>query len=228
MRAKSYEVELPYGWETLQAVLSEPQKTLPFFPYFESFQDGKVRFKVPRFIFNFGYEFELDVGMGRNEAIYTFRGERGILTITFKMARRKLKVTASWAGFGESLMGKPLQNFVEGISEAIREFCSSMACPTVRLSESRGEVEHVTPETAPAIVKRIAMELGRDFVIEGEGEDGTYLSAEVQDGSLRKLRVKQGTKESIIEADIPVVELGSELFEGLPLEKKFRIRARKI
>lgn len=82
MRAKSYEVELPYGWETLQAVLSEPQKTLPFFPYFESFQDGKVRFKVPRFIFNFGYEFELDVGMDRNEAIYTFRGERGILTIT--------------------------------------------------------------------------------------------------------------------------------------------------
>ena len=144
------------------------------------------------------------------------------------MVRNKLRVTASWSGFGESLMGKPLQIFAEGIAEAIKEFCSSMACPTVRLSESRGEVEHVTPETAPAIVKRIAIELGRDFVIEGEGEDGTSLSVEVQDGSLRKLRVKQGTKESIIEANIPVVELGSELFEGLPLGKKFRIRAGKI
>nr|WP_206203882.1 hypothetical protein [Thermococcus sp. 21S9] len=219
---------MPYGWETLQVILSEPEKTLPFFPYFESFQNGRVRFKVPRFIFNFGYEFELDVGMGRDEAIYTFRGDKGILTVTFKMQGRKLKVTASWAGFGETFMGKPLENFAKGIAEAIKEFCSAATCPLVRFSGSEGEVEHITPETAPALVKRIALELGKDFILEGESEDGTYLSIKVVDGNLKELRVRQGMKESVIEADVPVVELGPELFEGLPLDRKFKIRARKI
>ncbi|NJE55131.1 hypothetical protein [Thermococcus sp. 21S9] len=228
MKSKSFEVELPYGWETLQVILSEPEKTLPFFPYFESFQNGRVRFKVPRFIFNFGYEFELDVGMGRDEAIYTFRGDKGILTVTFKMQGRKLKVTASWAGFGETFMGKPLENFAKGIAEAIKEFCSAATCPLVRFSGSEGEVEHITPETAPALVKRIALELGKDFILEGESEDGTYLSIKVVDGNLKELRVRQGMKESVIEADVPVVELGPELFEGLPLDRKFKIRARKI
>ncbi|WP_099210221.1 hypothetical protein [Thermococcus henrietii] len=228
MKSKSFEVELPYGWETLQVILSEPEKTLPFFPYFESFQNGRVRFKVPRFIFNFGYEFELDVGMGRDEAIYTFRGDKGILTVTFKMDGRKLKVTASWAGFGETFMGKPLENFAKGIAEAIKEFCSSMACPVVRFRGSEGEVEHIGPETAPALVKRIAMEFGKDFILEGEAEDGTYLAVKVRDGKLRELRVRYGMKESVIEAEIPVIELGSEPFEGLPLDKKFKIRARKI
>ena len=228
MKSKSFEVELPYGWETLQVILSEPEKTLPFFPYFESFQNGRVGFKVPRFIFNFGYEFELDVGMGREEAIYTFRGDKGILTVTFKMDGRKLKVTASWAGFGETFMGKPLENFAKGIAEAIKEFCSAATCPLVRFSGSEGEVEHITPETAPALVKRIALELGKDFILEGESDDGTYLSIKVVDGNLKELRVRQGMKESVIEADVPVVELGPELFEGLPLDRKFKIKARKI
>ncbi|WP_297548850.1 STK_08120 family protein [Thermococcus sp.] len=228
MKSKSWEVELPYDWETLILILSEPEKTLPFFPYFEKFERGRVKFKVPRFIFNFGYEFELDVGIGRNEVIYTFRGDKGILTVTFKMIGRKLRVTASWAGFGETFMGKPLENFAKGIAEAIREFCSSMACPVVRFHGSEGEVEHITPETAPALVKRVAMEFGKDFILEGEAEDGTYLAITVKDGNLKELRVRQGMKESVIEADIPVIELGKELFEGLPLDKKFKIRAKKL
>jgi hypothetical protein len=229
MKTKSWVVELPYDWDTLVVVLSEPKKTLPFFPYFESFREGRVRFKVPRFIFNFGYEFELNVGVGRDrEVIYTFRGDKGILTVTFKMEGKKLRVTASWAGFGETFMGKPLENFARGIAEAIREFCSSVACPVVRFNGSEGEVEHITPETAPALIKRVAMELGKDFILEGESEDGTYLAVKVQNGRLRELRVKHGMKESVIEADVPLMELGSELFEGLPLDKRFRIRARKI
>ncbi|MEO2151732.1 MAG: hypothetical protein ABGW50_03655 [Thermococcus sp.] len=228
MKSRTSEVELPYGWETLQVILSEPEKTLPFFPYFESFKEGRVRFKVPRFIFNFGYEFDLTVGFQDGRAVYTFTGERGILTITFEMTGRKLKVTASWAGFGEALMGKPLENFARGIAEAIKEFCSSMACPVVRFDGSEGEVEHITPETAPALVKRIAMEFGKDFLLEGEAEDGTYLAVKVQDGNLRELRVRWGMKESVIQADVPIVKLGPELFEGLPLNKKFRIKAGKI
>lgn len=125
-------------------------------------------------------------------------------------------------------MGKPLENFARGIAEAIREFCSSMACPVVKFNGSEGEVEHITPETAPALVKRIAMEFGKDFLLEGEAKDGTYLAVKVQDGNLRELRVRQGMKESVIQADVPIVKLGPELFEGLPLNKKFRIRARKI
>jgi len=228
MKTRSWEVELPYGWETLLVILSEPKKTLPFFPYFDGIDGNRVRFKVPRFIFNFGYEFELDVGIGRNEVIYTFRGDKGILTVTFKMDGKKLRVTASWAGFGETFMGKPLENFARGIAEAIKEFCSSVACPVVRFQGNEGEVEHITPETAPALIKRIAMELGKDFILEGEAEDGTYLAIKVQDGILRELKVRHGMKESVIEAEIPVIELGSEPFEGLPLDKKFKIRARKI
>ncbi|WP_457741774.1 STK_08120 family protein [Thermococcus sp.] len=228
MKSKSWEVELPYPWETLVLILSEPKKTLPFFPYFEKLEGNRVSFKVPRFIFNFGYEFELDVGIGRNEVIYTFRGDKGILTVTFKMEDHRLKVTASWAGFGETFMGKPLQNFAKGIAEAIKEFCSAATCPLVKFSGNEGEVEHIDSGTAPALIKRIAMELGKDFVLEGWAEDGTYLSVKVIDGSLKEIRVRKGMKESVIEADVPVVELSSELFEGLPLDRKFKIKAKKI
>ncbi|ASJ06883.1 STK_08120 family protein [Thermococcus pacificus] len=228
MKTRSWEVEVSADWETLRVILSDPKKTLPFFPYFGSIEGDVVRFKVPRFVFNFGYEFEFDVGFGEREAIYTFRGERGILTVTFKMIREKLRVTASWAGFGEALMGKPLENFAKGIAEAIKEFCSSMKCPGVKIEGESGEVEHITPETAPAFLKRLVVELGTDFVIEGRAEDGTYLSARIEGGRLKSLKVRTDKGESVIEADVPVVELGSELFEGLPLEKEFKIMVRKM
>ncbi|WP_297506843.1 hypothetical protein [Thermococcus sp.] len=228
MKTKSWEVEVSADWETLRLILSDPKKTLPFFPYFEELRGERVRFKVPRFIFNFGYEFELDVGFGEREAIYTFRGERGILTVTFKMAGGKLRVTASWAGFGEAIMGKPLENFAKGIATAIGEFCASMKCPGVKIEGESGQVEHITPETAPAFLKRLAVELGTDFVVEGRAEDGTYLSARIEKGRLKSLKVKTDKGESVIEADLPVVELGSELFEGLPLNKKFTVKAEKL
>ncbi len=228
MKTKSWEVDLSADWETLRIILSDPKKTLPFFPYFEELKGNRVRFRVPRFIFNFGYEFEFNVGFGEREAIYTFKGERGILTVTFKMMGEKLRVTASWAGFGETLMGKPLENFAKGIATAIREFCSSAKCPGVKIERGDGKVENITPETAPAFLKRLAVELGTDFVVEGRAEDGTYLSARIEKGRLKILEVKTEKEESIIETDIPVVELGSELFEGLPLNKKFVVKAERL
>ena len=230
MKTKSWEVELPASWENLQAVLSEPEKTLPFFPYFEGMEGMKVRFKVPRFIFNFGYEFELAVGFQGNRAVYTLTGKRGILTITFEMVNKRLRVTASWAGFGEALMGKPLENFAKGIAEAIREFCSAQtACPVIKFGGSGGEVEHITSETAPALIKRVFWEMeGSDFIITGRAEDGTILRAEVKEGKLRRLVIGEGGKVTEIEADVPVLELEGELFEGLPLEKKFKIEVEKL
>ncbi|WP_456453563.1 hypothetical protein [Thermococcus sp.] len=227
MKMKSFTVGLPYGWETLKLLLSEPEKTLPFFPYFESLTGRSVRFRVPRFIFNFGYEFKLDVGFSENEAIYTFRGDRGILTVTFLMEGRSLTVTASWAGFGEVLMGKPLENFARGIAEAVKEFCSAKACPVLKSEESGGEVENITPETAPALIKHFALELGKDFSLEGTADDGTYLSVRVENGNLKEIRVREGMRESAIETNVPVVEIEGELFEGLPLNKRFRIKAKK-
>ena len=231
MKTKSWEVPISHPWESLQVVLSEPEKTLPFFPYFESIEGDRVRFKVPRFIFNFGYEFRLTVGFQERKAVYTFTGDRGILTITFEMSGERLHVTASWAGFGEALMGKPLENFSRGIAEAIKDFCDAQAsCPVARLTGSEGVVEQITPETAPALIKRISWELkGKDFVVEGTAEDGTSLSATVRDGKLVRLDGRDPSgKRSTIEADVPVLELGSDLFEGLPLEKEFKIRVREI
>jgi len=228
MKIRSCEVELPHSWDGLQVVISEPEKTLPFFPYFENLHGDTVRFKVPRFIFDFGYEFKLAIGFMRNGAVYTFTGEKGVLTVTFEMHGNRLKVTASWAGFGELFMGRPLETFARGIAEAMKEFCSSMTCPVVKFNGNEGEVEHVTPETAPALIKRIAVELGKDFILEGWAEDGTYLAATVRDGNLKELKVRYGIKESLIDADIPVIELGSEPFEGLPLDKRFKIKARKL
>ena len=228
MKTKSWEVPISHPWESLQMILSEPEKTLPFFPYFEGMDGDRVRFKVPRFIFNFGYEFKLAVGFKEGMAVYTFTGDRGILTITFEMEGGKLRVTASWAGFGEALMGKPLENFAKGIAEAVREFCSSMTCPVVRMAANEGVVENITPETAPAFLKRIAAEMGTDFRVEGVAEDGTHLTATVRGGRLRELAVETGKGKSVIEADVPLLELGKEVFEGLPLNKKFRIKAERL
>ena len=229
MKSKSCEVKLPYGWETLQIILSEPEKTMPFFPYFESIEGTKVKFKVPRFIFNFGYEFELAVGFQENRAVYTLTGNRGILTITFEMKGNKLKVTASWAGFGEAFMGKPLENFAKGIAEAIKEFCSAQAaCPVVKETPQRRIAENITSELAPALIKRVFWELeGADFTMMGTAEDGTVLKVEVREGKLTRLVVEENENTTTIEADIPVLELDKELFEGLPLDKKFTIEIKR-
>ncbi|ASI99719.1 hypothetical protein A3L02_09170 [Thermococcus celer Vu 13 = JCM 8558] len=231
MKIRSCEVELPHSWNSLQVIISEPEKTLPFFPYFESLEGETVRFRVPRFIFDFGYEFKLALGFRKNGAVYTFTGEKGVLTVTFEMAERRLRVTASWSGFGELLMGKPLQIFAEGIAEAIRDFCTARStCPVLEFGDGAGVVHHVTPESAPALVKRIVWELkGEDFVIEGISENGIRLSATVRDGKLLKLTVReQNGKETVVEADVPVLEVGPELFEGLPLNEKFKITVRRI
>ncbi|ASJ08961.1 hypothetical protein A3L11_06870 [Thermococcus siculi] len=231
MKTRSWEVSISHPWESLQVILSEPEKTLPFFPYFESIDGDTARFKVPRFIFNFGYEFKLAVGFQGRKAVYTFTGDKGILTITFEMTGDRLRVTASWAGFGEALMGKPLENFARGIAEAIRDFCDAQAtCPVAELKGDEGVVERITPETAPALIKRIAWELkGKDFVVEGTAEDGTFLSVTVRGGKLLRLDVRDaGGRKSTIEADVPLLELGNEIFEGLPLDKEFRIKVREI
>jgi len=230
MKTKSWEVELPAAWESLKIILSEPEKTMPFFPYFESIEGTKVKFRVPRFIFNFGYEFELSVGFQKNKAVYVLTGNRGTLTITFEMHGHTLRVTASWAGFGETFMGKPLENFAKGIAEAIREFCSAQAaCPVVRETPTGKLAENITPELAPALIKRVYWELeGADFSMEGVAEDGTTLKVEVRDGKLKNLTVQKGGMESTIEADVPVLELDKELFEGLPLDKRFTIEIKRL
>lgn len=230
MKTKSWEVKLPASWESLKIILSEPEKTMPFFPYFESIEGMKVKFKVPRFIFNFGYEFELAVGFQENKAVYTLTGNRGILTITFEMRGNNLKVTASWAGFGETLMGKPLENFAKGIAEAIREFCSAqMACPVVKETPTGRIAENITPELAPALIKRVFWELeGADFVMKGTAEDGTVLRVEIREGKLTRLVVEDGGNITDIEADVPVLELDKDLFEDLPLDKRFTIEIKKL
>ncbi|ANF23150.1 hypothetical protein [Thermococcus piezophilus] len=231
MKTKSWEVELIHPWESLEVILSEPEKTLPFFPYFESIEGDTVRFKVPRFIFDFGYEFKLAVGFQKRKAIYTFTGDRGILTVTFEMTGSRLRVTASWSGFGEVFMGKPLETFAKGIAKAIQDFCSAQAaCPVMTITEEKGIVEHVTPETAPALIKRISWELkGKDFILEGISGDGTVLSAMVRDEHLVELKVKEKEgRETIIQAEVPVLELTPELFEGLPLKEKFEIKVKRI
>ncbi|WP_457750511.1 hypothetical protein [Thermococcus sp.] len=230
MKTKSWEVELPAPWESLKIILSEPEKTMPFFPYFEGIEGTRVKFKVPRFIFNFGYEFDLSVGFQKNKAVYVLTGNRGTLTITFEMHGHALRVTASWAGFGETFMGKPLENFAKGIAEAIKEFCSAQAaCPVVRETLTGKIAENITPEFAPALIKRVFWELeGADFSMKGVAEDGTTLKIEVRDGKLTNLTVQKGENETTIEADIPVLELDKELFEGLPLDKKFTIEIKKL
>ncbi|BAD85058.1 hypothetical protein TK0869 [Thermococcus kodakarensis KOD1] len=228
MKSRRWEVEVNVDWDVLKTILSEPKKTLLFFPYFKEFDGQKVRFEVPRFIFNFGYEFELDVGFGNSEAIYTFRGERGILTVTFKVQNGRLKVTADWAGFGEALMGKPLEIFASGIAEAVQEFCTSLKCPVVKVSEEGGEVTRITPDSAPALLKRLALEFGTSFMVEGTADDGTYLAAKVVNGKLVELRLKQGTRESVISTDVSVVELDEGLFEDLPLDRSFKIKVREL
>ncbi|WP_206203996.1 hypothetical protein [Thermococcus sp. ES12] len=231
VKTRSYEVELPHSWDSLQVILSEPEKTLPFFPYFENLHNDTVRFRVPRFIFDFGYEFTLALGFRKNAAVYTFTGEKGVLTVTFEMHGKKLRVTASWSGFGELLMGKPLENFARGIAEAIRDFCSAQAtCPALELESDEGVVHHVTPESAPALIKRIVWELrGDDFILEGVSNRGVRISATVRGGRLVRLTVKDPlNKETVIEADLPVLEIGPELFEDLPLDDTFRIKVRRI
>jgi hypothetical protein len=227
LKSRSWEVELNANWEALKTILSDPKKTLPFFPYFKEFRGNRVRFEVPRFVFNFGYEFDLDIGFGERAVIYTFTGERGILTVIFRFEGNRLKVTASWSGFAERIMGKPLGIFAKGIAEAVKEFCSSATCPVIRL-EGEGEVAMITPESAPAFLKRVVIEHGLNVLVEGRAEVGTYLAAKIVGGKLTELRVKQGINESIVETDVSVLELDESLFYDLPLNMKFRVKVRKF
>ncbi len=94
-----------------------------------------------------------------------------------------------------------------------------------------GVVHHVTPRerTGARQENRLGAQGGEDFVIEGISENGIRLSATVRDGKLLKLTVReQNGKETVVEADVPVLEVGPELFEGLPLNEKFKITVRRI
>lgn len=221
MKSKTFEVDLSYGWGSISWILSRPEKTLPFFPYFKELRGNKVRFEVPRFVFNFGYEFTLDYSIQENKAIYTFRGEKGILTITFEMDENKLKITASWSGFGEILMGKPLENFTRGIGTAIAEFCSAAKCPIQAREET---VENLTPDLLVALIKRAVLEVGRNFRLEGQSEEGSYFSIIVSDGVLRELKIKKESRESIVKAEVPVTSLDGDLFSDVPTNMRFRIK----
>jgi hypothetical protein len=74
LKSRSWEVDINGDWDVLKTILSEPERILPLFPYFKELKEDRVRFEVPRFIFNFGYEFELGISFGNSEIVYTFRG----------------------------------------------------------------------------------------------------------------------------------------------------------
>lgn len=65
-------------------------------------------------------------------------------------------------------------------------------------------------------------------MVEGTADDGTYLAAKVVNGKLVELRLKQGTRESVISTDVSVVELDEGLFEDLPLDRSFKIKVREL
>ncbi len=223
MKEKSCKIELSHSWENLKLIISDPGRTLKFFPYFKDIRGDVVRFEVPRWLFKFGYEFRLSIAFKENGASYVFTGDKGILTVEFTMRGRELEVRAMWSGFGEMLMGGPLERFACGIAKAIKEFCDSQkACPIVT---PKNVVENITPETAPALIKMILWETGgRDFTLRGVADDGTVIEAKVKNRKLVELRVKEKNgKESVLEATVPVLELTPDLFQDLPLNKKFSL-----
>lgn len=224
MKTKTCEVELPYGWDVVVGVISKPEKTLPFFPYFESLEGDTVRFKVSRFMAKIGYEFKLSVAVQENRAVYTFTGDRGILTVVFEMKGKRLRVTASWSGFAELIMGKPLQRFVEGIANAVKEFCSAETCPLA----PTGDEGYLDFRTVCSLFKKTAMEMGGDFEVECTSEDGTVLRGKVRDGNLVEVEVIEPSgRKTTIQAEIPVLEVDADMFRDLPLDKRFKIRVKK-
>jgi len=228
MREKVCKVELPHSWDSLKLIVSDPSRTLRFFPYFKDLRGDVVTFEVPRWVFKFGYEFKLKVTFKEDGAIYVFTGDRGVLTVEFTMVGNELEVRAQWSGFGEVLMGGPLERFTRGIAKAIKEFCSSQAaCPVVT---SKKIAENITAETAPALIKMTLWETGgKDFIIRGMAEDGTVIEAKAKDGKLVELRVKGGDgRESILETDVSVLDLTAELFKDLPLDKKFSLEVKVL
>ncbi|WP_367884265.1 hypothetical protein [Thermococcus sp. JCM 11816] len=103
-----------------------------------------------------------------------------------------------------------------------------LLCPVVKVSSEDGEVIRINPESAPALLTRLSLEFGPSFIVEGTADDGTYLAAKVVNGKLVELRLKQGTRESVISTDVSVVELDEGLFEDLPLDRNFKIKVRKL
>ncbi|ACS33424.1 hypothetical protein [Thermococcus gammatolerans] len=224
MKTKTCEVDLPYNWDVVVRVISKPEKTLPFFPYFESIEGDTVRFNVPRFMAKIGYEFKLSVAVQENRAVYTFTGDRGILTVVFEMEGKHLKVIASWSGFAELIMGKPLQKFVNGIANAVKEFCSAEMCP-LTLTGDEGYLDF---KTVCSLFKKTAMEMGGDFLVECTSEDGTVLKGRVHEGNLVEVEVIEPSgRKTTVRTEIPVLEVDEDLFKDLPLEKRFRIRVKR-
>ncbi|NPA47230.1 MAG: hypothetical protein GXO14_01125 [Thermococci archaeon] len=217
-----------YRWDNLKLIISDPGRTLKFFPYFKELRGNVVTFEVPRWVFRFGYDFKLRVSFKDDGAVYVFTGDRGVLTVEFTMTGSELEVRARWSGFGEVFMGGPLREFACGIAKAIKEFCSSQAvCPVITSDKT---VENVTAETAPALIKMTLWETGgKDFVLRGTAEDGTVIEAKVVGGRLVELRIRgEDGRESILETDVSVLDLTPDIFKDLPLGKKFSLRVEPL
>ncbi|ADT85160.1 hypothetical protein [Thermococcus barophilus] len=239
MKSKVAEREFPVHWQFLNEVLKNPQLVVRHFPYFDNTEvrDGKlyVKFKVPKFLFNFGFEFKLEAGFEENKCIYTFKGDKGILTITFECLDNKLRVEASWSGFGEFMMGKNLEIFANGIADSIKNFCQSQArvyekCEICKIGEKiKAHVKDLIPSTLPSLLMRLYLSSGSTNIeIEGKALDRKdTFRAYIKDGKLVHFTFssEEGAIALDMNIDLKELEKEREVFEDIPLSGEFEITA---
>lgn len=238
-RLKSKVAEREFGLpnEFLRDMLENPEVVVRHFPYFDSLgrRNGElyVRFKVPKFLFNFGFEFKLEAGFEKDKCIYTFKGDKGILVVTFGCIENKLRVEASWSGFGEFMMGKNLEIFVNGIADSIKNFCQSQAevydkCEICKTEgKIKAYVKELTPSTLPSILMKLYLSSGStDIEIKGEALDKKEtFKAYVKDGKLVRFIFSSESRAIDLEVNIDLkgLEQEREVFSDIPLSGEFEI-----
>ncbi|NJE07070.1 hypothetical protein E3E31_00685 [Thermococcus sp. M39] len=237
MKSKVAEREFTLPWDFLKEVLKNSQIVVRYFPYFDNIEERNgelyVRFKVPKFLFNFGFEFKLEAGFEENKCIYTFKGDKGILTITFECLDNKLRVEASWSGFGEFMMGKNLEIFANGIADSIKRFCQSQAevyekCEICKAGEKiTAHIKELTPSTLPSLLMRLCLSSGSaDIEIRGESVDKEEsFKAYVKDGKLTRFVFISKSKVIDFEMNVDLKDLEKErdVFRDVPISGAFKV-----
>ncbi len=232
MRTKNQVIEFPYGWEALKIVTSKPELILHTFPYSKDIiREGdalKVRFVVKKFFINFNFWFDLEVEFKKPEVTYVFRGDRGVLVITYTLNGDRLNIETSWSGFGERLMDKNLELFVKGIAESMKEITESYMKMKRIIHEKTPDgiiIKEFDYSKMPCLIKFFYSTVPtRDFTIVGEGEKGKFI-VNVDNGVVTYVECSNEEKSCIVDIGKEALKVESGDFEALSLtESTYRVR----
>jgi hypothetical protein len=230
MESKTAEVPFTASWEALIEVASKPEKLLPTFPYgitaFRSGEKLQVRLSFRRFITKFEFEGNMEFTFSEPYVTYIFKGEKGLLVLSFAALNGRLIARVSADIPGERGLGKKLKFLAENSALAVAGITESyqVVSPRVLGSPKDFVIQDFTPSLLPHTVRYVRFNIGAPtFRITGKNNLESF-TVEVENDVVKRVEFQSSSGSSITEVEKGVLEVAEDDFGGIDAKGKYVIK----